>query len=70
MTTLVIAVYLMTSSAIVEVVAPSFTACVERQAAVSQGHDNIFHGADGVEIIQEVLACKIEQVNTGDDLSA
>lgn len=70
MKTLIIAVYLMTSSAVVEVVAPSFTACVERQAAVSQGYDNIFHGPDGVEIIQEVLACKIETVNAPDDLSA
>lgn len=70
MKTLIIAVYLMTSASIVEVQVPSLTACLDKQAAVSVGMDNVFHGPDGVEVIQRVLECKIESVNTGEDLEA
>lgn len=60
---IVIAVYLMSSAAIVEVQAPSLTACLDKKADVSTGLNNLFHGPHGVETIAKVLACKIEKID-------
>lgn len=70
MKTIIVAVLLMTNASIVEVESPSLTACLEKQAAVALGLDNILDGPDGDEIIQRVLECKIESVNTGEDIEA
>lgn len=70
MSIVIIAVLLMTNASVVEVQVPSLTACLDKQAAVASGIDNVFHGPDGVEVIQRVLECKVERVNTGEDLEA
>lgn len=70
MTTIIVAVLLMTNASIVEVESPSLTACLEKQAAVAIGLDNILDGPDGAETIYRVITCKVEKVNTGEDLEA
>lgn len=67
MTTIVVAVLLMTNSAVVEIVAPSLSWCLAKQVNVELGNDAIFDGPEGRETIAKVLECKVERVN-GEDL--
>lgn len=68
MTTIIVAVLLMTNSAVVEIVAPSLSWCLSKQINVERGVDVIFDGPEGRETIARVLECKLERVVPEEDL--